>query len=261
MKLNEMGQTDPKFISKSTDEASETWMDQKKVELLENLRLKNEGNISGVNSAIAEIKGRLSTLLNENEQRTELEKMERLEFVVDVNGQEMLVTENQRRADTVRISYFKLNSFNELIAARVRHACWDSNSVQSRSLLPLLESENDRKAVCVSSLPIRKCSDDETQTLERIKRLRAVEMRSQRKDGRGMLTKLISGKSRCTWSATIQGCPETVSWLAFDGVRWPCVDVIEMLAEKEKAEAAAGKANKSDAPEEEAETKKRNDAE
>jgi hypothetical protein len=102
-------------------------------------------------------------------------------------------------------------------------------------------------------MPIRKCSDDEALLLERVKRLRAIEMRCQQKDTMGVASKLPGGKSRCSWSTSVQGCPETVSWLAFDGVRWPVADVIEMIAEREKAEAEAGKAVKTENPEEETE--------
>lgn len=251
MKLNEMGSSDQLFFA-PRDSDSRTWMEQRKVTLLQGLKQIHDSNFLNVTSAISEISQRLETLLKENVERSELEKMERSEFVVDIFGQEAITKENQKRADVVRLSYFQLNAFNELIAARVRQNCWDSMSAQSRYLLPILEQQSENLTLFVSSMPIRKCSDDEALLLERVKRLRAIEMRCQQKDT-GVASKLPGGKSRCSWSTTVQGCPETVSWLAFDGVRWPAADVIEMIVEREKAEAEAGKAAKTENLEEEAE--------
>lgn len=248
MKLNEMGTSDVLFTVPNSD--PRTWMEQKQEALLDGLKKTNESSYNNVNSTVLEISTRLQQLLDANAERSELEQMERAEFVVDIVGEEALHKDNQRRAENVRNSYFQLNSFNELIAARVRQTCWDSMAVQSRCLLPLLGSQDENILLFLSSLPIRKCSDEEMLVLERIKRLRAIEVRSQLKDSKGSATKLSKGKSRVAWSSSVQGCPETLSWLAFDGLRWPCADIIEMIAEKEKADAEASKGNKAEAEEE-----------
>lgn len=236
MKLNEMGTTDPEFITPMAD-SSMTWMEQKRERLDQELKEKNSSKSSSVDAAISELSIRLHSLLDENADRSDLEKMDRAEFVVDLTGQESINEENERRVAFVRNSYFKLNAWNELIAARVRQTCWDSMAAQSRCLLPLLDDVQN-ESFSVSSMPVRKCSEEEILSLERVKRLRAIEVRSQQKDSQGSVTKLPSGKSRCTWSKSIQGCPEVVSWISFDGARWPCSDVIEMIAEREKEDAA-----------------------
>ena len=249
MKLNEMGTADAEFTAPRA-EAGKTWMEQKKQCLDQELKEKNSSKSSSVDTAVSDLSSRLHSLLEENADRSDLEKMDRSEFVVDLTGQESIIADNERRVALVRNSYFKLNAWNELVAARVRQTCWDSMAAQSRCLLPLLNDVQNEN-LTVSSMPVRKCSEEEILSLERVKRLRAIEVRSQQKYSEGSVTKLPSGKSRCTWSKSIQGCPEAVSWISFDGARWPCSDVIEMIAEREKEDAA--KTGKVETPEEEAE--------
>ena len=87
-----------------------------------------------------------------------------------------------------------------------------------------------------------------------MKLLRAIEVRMQETQG-GVVSKVPSGKRRCAWSSSMLGMPETTDWMALEGMRWPCEDVVQMLAEREEARLAAAtkKMGGGDGGEEEAE--------
>jgi len=222
---------------------SKTWLEQKRISMLEALKFHNSERLSNVSTSMADISNRLKALLEQNAERTELEQMERAEFVVNTKGRDDLVDMNRLNAESVRLAYFRLNSWNELSAARVRQTCWDAMDTQARCIYPLLDDGRDSGVVpFVTSLSVRKYTDEESITLERVKRLRAIEMLSLVKHGGGVVSKLPGGKSRSCWISAIQGCPENTSWIAFDGARWPCADLVEMLAAKEASESKAGAA-------------------
>jgi hypothetical protein len=77
-----------------------------------------------------------------------------------------------------------------------------------------------------------------------VRLLRAIEIRTQETQAGGVVTKVPSGKRRCAWSTSMAGMPETTEWVALEGVRWPCEDVVQMLADRAAAEEAAKSAKK-----------------
>ena len=181
--------------------------------------------MDGIKSSLEKIAEKQAVLLQENEQRDDLERMDVAEFVIDIKGRDKLLADNETSAETLRSSYRTMNLWNELSAARARQTCWDSMDMRARPVYPLLGSNNS--GMFVNSLSVRRYTPAEALVLEKVIRLRSIEARAQQAEG-GVVSKLPGGKSRCAWSTAVQGCPAVTSWVAMDGARWPCEDVVQV---------------------------------
>lgn len=199
-------------------------------------------NIGGISKQLRE-------LLNNNDNAAEIDKMELEEFVVDLNGKNALLQKNEEMVQSVREEYNKKNLINELVAARIRQDCWDSMEIRSVALLPI----HDESLRGVSSFAVKSYSDAEHSMLNKTRVLRAVEIRSQKLQMGGKIQYVNSTNARAVWNTSIAGIPAEVSWVAFDGEKWPVDDVVTMILTREQAEidaANAVKGGKTDAPEE-----------
>ena len=232
MKLTENPPNDHTFTTFTSE--TETWLYHREEKALELLRFANKDNVASLKGTLAEVKAKHAALLRENEERSDLEKMDISEFVVDVSGRDDLVSENESKAEALHEAYLRSNSFNELLAARVK-TCVDSMESNSRLVLPIKDTD---KSSCVTSFGVRKYSAEETAELSRVMLLRAIEVRMQEAQG-GLVSKVHGNKRRCAWSSSMLGMPETTEWMALEGVRWPCEDVVQMLADREEARLAA----------------------
>eukprot|EP00595_Chromulina_sp_UTEXLB2642_P002167 CAMPEP_0196768050 /NCGR_PEP_ID=MMETSP1095-20130614/42279_1 /TAXON_ID=96789 ORGANISM="Chromulina nebulosa, Strain UTEXLB2642" /NCGR_SAMPLE_ID=MMETSP1095 /ASSEMBLY_ACC=CAM_ASM_000446 /LENGTH=693 /DNA_ID=CAMNT_0042137087 /DNA_START=2810 /DNA_END=4888 /DNA_ORIENTATION=+ len=139
---------------------------------------------------------------------------------------------------------------NELIAARIRHQCYDSQEYNSLSIHPLntnqlgnsINSPNNitpnttatnttanpvaiTTHTQITSYSIRKWSTEESITLDRIKRLRCIEIKSQTIHEFGCIQKINKKTNRIVWSTSIQGISKDVSWIEHDGINWPTHDI------------------------------------
>lgn len=241
MKLTENPPTDHQFTTFANE--AETWIEKKQVKAIELLRFHKKDDLAALQSTLDEIRKKHQGLLAENDERSDLEKMVLSEFTVDVKARDSILEENQKAVQNLYSSYERSNSLNELLAARVRAMCVDSMGATSRPLLPILDKA---KSSVVTNLALRKYSEEEQTTYERARLLRNIEIRSQETQG-AQVTKVPSGKRRVAWSTSMAGMPETTEWIALEGARWPCEDVVKMLADRKEAEEAAKSAKKADA--------------
>ena len=210
MKLTENPPSDHTFTTFANE--LETWLHHREEKALELLRYVNKDNLASLEVALAEVKAKHAALLQENEERSDLEKMDISEFVVDVTGRDDIVTGNENKAKELHDAYLRSNSLNELLAARVKDLCVDSMESNSRPVLPIKDTAESSS---VTSLGVRKYSAEETADLSRVKLLRAIEVRMQETQG-GVVSKVPSGKRRCAWSSSMLGMPETTDWMALE---------------------------------------------
>jgi WD40 repeat protein len=240
MKINDRASVDVEFTNLTPDHNASTWMTEKEAKEFELLKIANQADIDAIKDSLAKLSDKHAKLVEENDARTELEQMDHSEFVVDITTRDKLHTENRAAVDNMHQSYDRQRAWNELTAARVRGDYWDSMDLQSRPLLPIL---SDDKNLTQYSFSVRKYAAAEQDRLDKVRRMRCLEIRAQQVDG-GITNKLPGGKTRVGWKTALQGSPEAVAWLALDGVRWPCEDVIQYIKDKEaqeEAEAAAAK--------------------
>lgn len=207
------------------------------------LKESNKAKSMHFQSIVDNISGRLQTLLKRNEEAGELEKMDLHEFVVDVKQQKAIEEANSKKVAKLREEYENKNARNELIAARLREACWDTMETHSVSLSTIHEEDNLK---FVSSFPVEKVSPGESVEIERIKRLRSIEILTQRsssgKDNGGKSDRTPTGNWRFSWGGNLHSSPVMISWLMNDGARWARENVVEMIQEADKAAASAAEA-------------------
>lgn len=225
-----------------------TWIEQREVERAKDLKSRHKFKAMGISAAINEISQRLRVLVSQNAARSELEVLDRGEFVIDVDRKDSVVLRNAEHARETKRLYEQRNFCNELRAARIRSKCYDKMEVKSVTLLPLLPSSDASLVTGVTSFPVLKYSSAEHTALSKVKRLRGMEIRAQRLDEQGDVSR-IAGTSfyRCAWFTSVAGCPQSVSWIQNEGTRWPSSDKVANLLSSDKAiessaaAAAAGK--------------------
>lgn len=225
-------------LSVSPDGKTQTWFEMYQVEALEDTKKKNSTKVAEVQGAVDDIAARLRGILDRNDSRLEeIEKLARAELVVDLEGRDSTLATNEELLDATRNAYAMRNLWNELCAARVRELCWDSMESHERRILPF--NVEDRNYA--SSFSIGGTTDVFKRRLNVVKRLRAIEARSQRAHSEGIAHRLppgVEGSIRVCWSKAIYGFSSSMSWIANDGMRWPSQDVVGMLLNKETDEAA-----------------------
>jgi WD40 repeat protein len=219
------------MIDENAVVTSPTWMQEKETNLLERAKFENKENVAKLMSGLKELGEKHAKLLAENETREDLEKLDLSDFVVDVGAREVIMNENNSNADASRKAYIRANLWNELIASRLKKAFWDNMDIQSRPLHPIV---NPSKNIIMTAFSVKKVTEEEMLLLEKLKLLRCIEIKSMQAQG-GIVVTLPNGKKRVTWSKDVAGFPETTSWIALEGMRWPCEDLVEMLEARKKS--------------------------
>jgi hypothetical protein len=79
---------------------------------------------------LSQIKDKLNALLAENERVTDIERLERDEFVIDVARQQRVVDEGEKECEEIRKEAEKTVHRLELLRARVKQSTWDKMEVQ-----------------------------------------------------------------------------------------------------------------------------------
>ncbi len=223
-----------------------TWIEQKEIEKAKDLKSRHKFKAMGIGAAINEIGQRLRVLVSQNAARSELEILDRGEFVIDVARKDAVIASNAQQASVTRRLYAQRNFCNELRAARIRSKCFDRMEVRSVALLPLLPALEVSLAAGVTSFPVLKYTNAEQTALSKVKRLRGMEVRAQRLDELGEASRVPGTPFyRCAWFTAIAGCPQAVSWISNEGTRWPVADKVANLLAADKTAAAAGSAGAS----------------
>merc|ERR1711871_342854 len=160
---------------------SNSWIEKHNRSILTRMKEASFSKISDCKAALSVISGRLNTLLKINLDCDEIEKLSRTEFVVDVVAKDKLTKNNEKMSGDLIQSHIKINAYNECVAARIKHLCWDTTEVHSCGLCPLeegvLNTSTDKSIVY--NFPIQLYSDWHKKRLKRVKRLRSLEIRSQ----------------------------------------------------------------------------------
>ena len=213
-----------------------TWYEHKEMEKAKDLKSRHKFKAMGISAAINEIGQRLRVLITQNTERNELEMLDRSEFVIDVKRRDAVVANNIDQAQNTRRLYAQRNFCNELRAARIRSKCWDQQDIKSSVLLPLVATADQIASLIVSSFSVQKYSSAQQAALNRIKRLRGMEVRMQRADEQSSVGR-ISGTSlyRCAWYTALEGCSQAVAWISNEGTRWPIHDKVANLLIAEKS--------------------------
>jgi hypothetical protein len=236
-----------------------TWLDINAKEKQKDIQSAQKFKVMSINSAMSEIGNRLKKLLDQNEMRTDLEQLERSAFVVDESRRDEILAANVTNAETERTLSKQKDLLEELCASRTRSKCWDTLEVKAYSILPFSASVDGNTPKIdkdtVTCFSIKRYDTVHQDQLQKVKRMRGMEIRAQHMSPMGEVTKIQnSANYRCAWNSAVRGCPSTISWVANDGAKWPVyasVDsflVDEQLEAEKAAEKSKGKDGKDKEP-------------
>lgn len=80
------------------------------------------------------IKDKLCALLAENERVTDIERLERDEFVIDTNRRDKVFDEGEKECDEIRKEAEKTVLRLELLRERVKKSTWETMEVQQKAI-------------------------------------------------------------------------------------------------------------------------------
>jgi len=176
-----------------------------------------------------DISTQLTKLLEDNLRASELERMDRGEFVVDVAREQSTVQTNKERAEEVRQAIKQSDAMKDMMSARLRHDCYESMRVKRIVLFALADH-----LTAVENFAIVHESAQDTLMFEKLRRLRVLEIREMQAKAGAEAT-----HDHRVWPGRRVCVPSRVSYIVNEGTLSPKPDVIEAL-KKEEQEAAAG---------------------
>jgi len=221
-----------------------SWDVLRKNQLQDDLKGSYAASVKELKNNVQDISGRIKDLLGKNDQATDLEKLERSEFIVDVNGKNSLMQKNALNVENLKSKYIDRNFLSELVAGRIKRTCWDTLESKQSVLLPFSSDVNLAMA-SVSSFSIQKLTEEDALLLDKVKRLRSIEIRSMRTHPHGAIQRLNGGMHRSSWSSGLAGFPMNIFWINQDGNRWPSMDFINAIKmESEQDEKGKDKGDK-----------------
>eukprot|EP00736_Rhodelphis_marinus_P005384 Rmarinus@m.3524 len=153
----------------------ETVVERRLREVTERRQPEIETHQTALRSKIKDLKERFMELLDENDQVPDLEKMERLEFVIDKHRHDELVEEGEKLKSEVRQEIEYSNLCRDLIWERVKKEFWDSMERPSRAI------EAFASGVSVECYSIIKEDEGTVAKLESVKKKRKAELVEQRR--------------------------------------------------------------------------------
>lgn len=215
------------------------------------LKASHKFKCMGISAAIQEIQHRLSILIKQNSERSEIEQLTLEDFVIDVDKKQKLENRNKERVKQLRERYLLRQKWLELLAARLKNICWDNaleSSIQLKPFIGIIDVDAI-DAEGVSSFPITRLTPHEETMLRKLKRLRGLEMRCMKHSNETGNIRHIRGSAffRCAWALATKGCLPDVSWIVNDGQCWPLIKSLEEALNPATASAQPGAPNAANA--------------
>ena len=178
---------------------------------------------------IKSLSGRLRDILERNKEAPDLEKMDRDEFVIDVDGKAAYEEKNLRTAEDVRKSIKDEDRKKDMIASRIRQECWDVMENHANAINALATED-----LHVKNLPVRKMPSSQLRKLNLLKTLRLSEIMTMRGDG----------EKSTNWSGLTDEVPATIKWIVNTGVLEGTADVEEIKKQIEEVSRKDGEEEK-----------------
>jgi WD40 repeat protein len=180
----------------------------------------------GITAAISEIQTRLNLLIDQNNDREEIEQLPLSDFVLDLRKKKDLEDNEKKILKNLNKQYFERRKALELLACRLKKFTWDTIEVHSLRIHPFLMKSSEIEIVYdpegVSSYPILKISDQKKAIMEKMKRLRRLEIKTIRRSNDGVIRRIKGTEYyRCGWSANMRGIPSDINYVMNEGMLWP----------------------------------------
>lgn len=227
--LANVGEEDKTMVQPNLVRAQDpTWLEVQRQTFAESMvRLHEEGR-QAILEKVRDLRSSVLDLLKRNEEAEEIERLERSEFVIDVEQERKLMAETQMKTNEIQRAHETFNLTNEAVAARLKEVCWDSQETHSMAVHALA-----RPGVEVRKFGVHGPSTEGIIQLEKLKRLRWLEiahqnssyMRQDASDG----DKPGPPQHFVTWPANSGHIGDSCTWVHNHGVRWPGSNVVAML--------------------------------
>jgi hypothetical protein len=120
--------------------------------------------------AVTGLKRRLEDMVNKNEAAAPLERLSRLEFVVDLDMQLELEAKAEAGAARARLALEDDHQGKELIVARIREQCWDAMETNGVVI------EGLKATISVHNYPVRRLTILDKQKQSKIEFLRKMHL-------------------------------------------------------------------------------------
>ncbi|KAJ3048620.1 Cilia- and flagella-associated protein 43, partial [Rhizophlyctis rosea] len=125
---------------------------------------------------ITALRDRLIKAMQKNDTLPELERIDKEEFVVDFEQRDALLSEADSRVLAVRKEIEKANMEKRVVSGRMKAEFWDSMEVIGQSVKSFHVDPVTTRITEVSNYPIRKRSEEENRSVERVRLLRRAQM-------------------------------------------------------------------------------------
>lgn len=122
---------------------------------------------------LGKIKDKLLALLAENERVTDIERLERDEFVIDVPRKDRVFSEGEKECEDIRREAEKTVLRLELLRERVKQSTWDTMDVQQKAVKSI------QSDTLIFNYPVRKRVNNEMRRLNQIIRMRKIELKER----------------------------------------------------------------------------------
>lgn len=122
---------------------------------------------------LGKIKDKLLALLAENERVTDIERLERDEFVIDVPRKDRVFSEGEKECEDIRREAEKTVLRLELLRERVKQSTWDTMEVQQKAVKSI------QSDTLIFNYPVRKRVNNEMRRLNQIIRMRKIELKER----------------------------------------------------------------------------------
>lgn len=122
---------------------------------------------------LMEIKKGLMTLLSENERVTDLERLDRDEFVIDVKRKDQVFDEGEKECEEIRKEAEKTVLRLQLLRERVKQSTWDTMEVPQKAI------QSIQSDTLIFNYPIRERNPAELRRLTQVESMRKVEIREK----------------------------------------------------------------------------------
>ena len=142
------------------------------------------------------ITDKLLKAMDKNANANDLEKIDREEFIIDFEERDRLIGEADNQIRDIRKDIEENNLKKHVVRNRIKKECWDSMDIVGHSIKSFNLDPITNKLSEVTNYPIRKLPKDELSQINKIKRLRRVQLAVQNATKKNIAHEDIFGEDR-----------------------------------------------------------------
>jgi WD40 repeat protein len=129
-----------------------------------------------MNAKLNSITERILKMISKNEQVPSIEKLDRQDFVVDLREKSRLLEETEKQLEEIKQNQERENLKKRILKKRIKEQCWDSMSVIGQAVKSFKVDPMLGKKLEVYNYPIRRRSEAEISQINKIKRVRKIQL-------------------------------------------------------------------------------------